>query len=301
MTKWTARDMPDLTGRVAVVTGANSGLGFETSLELARHGAHVVLACRDETRGREALGRITAQVPDASLELALLDLADLTSVRKFADAFFAERDRLDVLVNNAGIMALPERRTTADGFEMQFGVNHLGHFALTGLLLPVLVKSSARVVSVTSFAHRMGRITWDDLHSERGYRKWSVYGHSKLANVLFTLELDRRARAAGTGVVAAVAHPGFAATHLQDNTSFSPLRVFAQSPAEGARPVLYAAVAPDVTGGEFFGPDRFFGLRGHPQRVKAAARGRDLETARRLWEVSEELTDVAYDWSAKSS
>ncbi|MGH2729755.1 MAG: oxidoreductase [Actinomycetota bacterium] len=300
MTKWTARDIPDLTGRVAVVTGANSGLGWETSLQLARHGARVVLACRDETRGQEALGRIAAQVPDASLELALLDLSDLASVRKFADASLAERHRLDVLVNNAGIMALPERRTTADGFEMQFGVNHLGHFALTGLLLPVLLTSSARVVSVTSFAHRMGRISFDDLHSERGYRKWWVYGHSKLANVLFTFELDRRARAAGTGLVAAVAHPGFAATHLQDDTSFSPLRVFAQSPAEGALPVLYAAVAPDVAGGQFFGPDRFFGLRGHPKRVKAAARARDLGTARRLWDASEDLTGVVYDWSMSS-
>jgi NAD(P)-dependent dehydrogenase (short-subunit alcohol dehydrogenase family) len=302
MTKWTATDIPDLGSRVVVVTGANSGLGFETALELARHGAFVVLACRDETRGESALEQIRSKVPDATLRLALFDLADLASVRKFADGFLAENDRLDVLVNNAGVMALPERRTTMDGFEMQFGINHLGHYALTGLLLPALLaRPAARVVSVTSSAHRMGRIRFDDLQSAHRYRKWLVYGQSKLANVLFTFELDRRTREAPVDLVATVAHPGFAATHLQDNTSFSGFRLFAQSAAQGALPVLYAATAPNVGGGDFFGPDGFTGQRGYPTRVKAARAGRNAETARRLWGVSEELTGVAYDFGQVGS
>ena len=298
MPKWTARNIPDLHGRVGVVTGANSGLGYEIALELARHGGHVVLACRDESRGEEALARIQNEAAGSSLQLSLLDLADLASVRKFADTFLAERGALDILVNNAGVMALPQRRTTADGFEMQFGINHLGHFALTGLLLPALLtRPKSRVVTVTSTAHRMGPIHFDDLHSEHHYRKWLVYGRSKLANVLFTFELDRRARAADANLTAVVAHPGFAATHLQDGTSFSGLRVFAQSPAMGALPVLYAATASDVGGGEFYGPDRFMQQRGHPRKVGSARAARDRRSAQRLWEISEELTGVTYDFS----
>jgi len=295
MAKWTAEEIPDLGGQVAVVTGANSGLGYETALELARHGAHVVMACRDEGRGTTAREQVRAQAPSASLELSLLDLADLTSVRKFAEAFLGERGRLDVLVNNAGVMALPERRLTAEGFEMQLGTNHLGHFALTGLLLPALLaRPGARVVSVTSFAHKTGKIRFDDLQAERRYRKWRAYGQSKLANVLFTFELARRAQDADAPVVTAVAHPGFAATHLQDQTSFSGARVFAQSAAMGALPILFAATEPDVVGGEFFGPRGFMQQRGHPTRVKAARAARDPETARRLWAVSEELTGITY-------
>jgi NAD(P)-dependent dehydrogenase (short-subunit alcohol dehydrogenase family) len=299
MAKWTADHIPDLGGQVTIVTGANSGLGFETALELARHGAHVVMACRDESRGTAAVQQLNEQVPTASLELSLLDLADLSSVRKFAEGYLGERGRLDVLVNNAGVMALPERRQTADGFEMQLGTNHLGHFALTGLLLPALLaRPGARVVSVTSFAHKTGRIHFDDLQAERRYRRWGAYGQSKLANVLFTFELARRARDADADLAPAVAHPGFAATHLQDNTSFSGARIMAQSAAMGALPILYGATAPDVVGGEFFGPRGFMQQRGYPKRVKAARKARNPETADRLWAVSEELTGISYQLGA---
>ncbi len=295
MGKWSANDIPDLTGKVAVVTGANSGLGYETTMALARHGADVILACRDEKRGADALARVRTEAPGASAGLSLLDLADLTSVRKFAEGFGAERDHLDILVNNAGVMALAERRTTADGFEMQFGTNHLGHYALTGLLLPQLqARPGARVVSVTSFGHKVGRMNFDDLNWERSYRKWLAYGRSKLANILFTFELDRRARAGGSSIVAAVAHPGYANTNLQSGTSFQWSNFMAQPAAAGALPQLYAATAPDVKGGEFFGPSGLLEQRGAPKRVKAAKRAYDAETARRLWEVSEELTGVSF-------
>jgi NAD(P)-dependent dehydrogenase (short-subunit alcohol dehydrogenase family) len=295
MAKWTADDIPDLSGKTAIVTGANSGLGFETATELARHGAHVTLACRDEGRGTEALKRLQETVPEAQVELALLDLASLEAVRKFAAAWQGD---LDLLVNNAGVMALNEHRTTADGFEMQFGTNHLGHFALTGLLLPrLLARPGARVVNVSSTAHRMGRMNFDDLQAENKYRKWRAYGQSKLSNLLFTFELDRRARAAGAGLTAAAAHPGYAATNLQADTAFSWSNVFAQSAAMGALPALYAATAPDVQGGEFFGPGGLTQQKGHPKRVKAARKAYDTDDARRLWEVSETLTGVEYEFS----
>jgi NAD(P)-dependent dehydrogenase (short-subunit alcohol dehydrogenase family) len=295
MAKWTANDIPALAGKTAVVTGANSGLGYETSLALARHGAHVVLACRDEGRGTEALQRLRTELPQASTELSLLDLADLASVRKFAEGYAGERDHLDILVDNAGVMALAERRLTADGFEMQFGTNHLGHFALTGLLLPqLLARPGSRVVAVTSFGHKVGRIKFDDLQAERSYRKWLRYGQSKLANLLFIFELDRRARAAGSDLTAAVAHPGYANTNLQSGTSFQWSNFMAQSAADGALPTLYGATAPDVQGGEFFGPGGFMQQRGAPKRVKAAKKAYDTDVARRLWEVSEQLTGVTY-------
>jgi NAD(P)-dependent dehydrogenase (short-subunit alcohol dehydrogenase family) len=297
MAKWRANDIPDLTGKTAVVTGANSGLGYETALALSRHGAHVVMACRDEARGTQAVERLRGEVPNASLELSLLDLADLAAVRKFAEAYAGERDHLDILVNNAGVMALDQRRTTADGFEMQLGTNHLGHFALTGLLLPTLqARPGGRVVSVTSFGHKVGRMNFDDLQWERSYKKWLAYGRSKLANILFTFEFDRRARAAGSGVVATVAHPGYANTNLQSGTSFQWANFMAQSAADGALPQLYGATAPDVQGGEFFGPGGFMEQRGAPKRVKAAKKGYDTESARRLWEVSEQLTGVSYQF-----
>jgi NAD(P)-dependent dehydrogenase (short-subunit alcohol dehydrogenase family) len=297
MAKWTANDIPALAGKTAVVTGANSGLGYETSLELARHGAHVVLSCRDEARGTEALQRLRTELPQVSAELSLLDLADLASVRKFAEAYAGERDHLDILVDNAGVMALAERRLTADGFEMQFGTNHLGHFALTGLLLPqLLARPGGRVVAVTSFGHKIGRVNFDDLQAERKYRKWLAYGQSKLANLLFIFELDRRARAAGSGLIAAVAHPGYADTNLQAGTSFSWSNFMAQSAGDGALPTLYAAAAPDVQGGEFFGPSGFMQQRGAPKRVKAAGKAYDTDVARRLWEVSEQLTGVTYQF-----
>ncbi len=217
MAKWTAADIPDLSGREAVVTGANSGLGFQTALELARHGARVVMACRDQGRGAQAVDRVRAAAPGAQVELGALDLAELASVRRFAAWYRERRERegLDLLVNNAGVMAIPHRRT-ADGFEMQLGTNHLGHFALTGLLLPLLTaRPGARVVTVSSIAHRAGWISFGNLQRERRYERWTAYGQAKLANLLFAFELQRRADAVGVDLLSMAAHPGYAATNLQ--------------------------------------------------------------------------------------
>jgi NAD(P)-dependent dehydrogenase (short-subunit alcohol dehydrogenase family) len=306
MTPWTAGDIPPLAGRVALVTGANSGLGYETALGLARSGARVVLACRDQARGADALDRLRREVPDTGAELGRLDLANLASVETFATEFRATHDHLDILVNNAGVMAIP-RRQTADGFEMQFGTNHLGHFALTGRLIDrLLAAPAARVVTVSSMASILGRIRFDDLQGTRRYGRWSAYGQAKLANQLFALELDRRATASGTDLVSVGSHPGYAATNLQfvapamtgsgveEWVSRVGNTVFAQSAADGARPSLYAATAPSVRGGQFFGPDRLFGMRGHPKQVTFMRAARNPETAARLWAVSEELTGVEF-------
>ncbi|MGW3569236.1 oxidoreductase [Streptomyces sp. NPDC000941] len=305
MKGWTASDIPDQTGRTAVVTGANSGIGYITARELARHGAQVVLACRSEARGAEAAERIRAQAPGADVRIAPLDLADLKSVRAFAAEH--KGDRLDLLINNAGVMALPYRRT-ADGFEMQFGVNHLGHFALTGLLLPKLLEAGpgARVVSVSSFMHMLGTVDPRDLNMERKYGRWTAYARSKTANLLFVHELSRRLRAADTRLTAAAAHPGYASTNLQTAASkmegrrgtqrFMEIgnRFFAQSPDNGALPTLYAATAPDVHQDDFFGPP--FGMwRGTPTRSARAKWTRDDKAGRGLWAASERLTGVRYD------
>jgi NAD(P)-dependent dehydrogenase (short-subunit alcohol dehydrogenase family) len=302
---WTASDIPELGGRRAIVTGANSGLGLEIALELARHGARVVLACRDTGKGDEAARGISAAVSEANVEVARLDLAELASVREFAEAHSG--DGLDLLVNNAGVMALP-RRVTRDGFEMQLGTNHLGHFALTGLLLPALLeRPGARVVTMSSGAHQMGRIRFDDLQGERRYQRWLAYGQSKLANLLFAFELARRAALADLDLTSVAAHPGYAATNLQlagpqmegsglkERLAKLGNRVFAQSSAQGALPALYAASMPGVVGGEYFGPDRVGGMRGNPARAQTNRAARDPELARRLWTVSEELTGVRYD------
>ena len=294
---WTASDIPDLTGRAAIVTGANSGIGFHTALELARHGARVTLAVRDPGRGADALARLLHEVPTADAELGRLDLADQASVRDFAAAY--RGDGVDLLVNNAGIMAVPLRRT-AEGWESQFATNHLGHFALTGLLLLALLAAAApRVVVVSSSAHRVGRIEFDDLMGERRYSRWGAYAQSKLANLLFARELSRRAD--GTLLVAA-AHPGYAATNLQRGQGSRLLegamaignRLVAQSDAQGAWPQLYAATMPDVRPDDYWGPG-FFEVRGHPRRVDRAPAAQDDVVAHRLWQVSETLTGVAYD------
>jgi NAD(P)-dependent dehydrogenase (short-subunit alcohol dehydrogenase family) len=304
---WTANDIPDLSGRAALVTGANSGLGYHTALELARHGAEVFLACRSRPKAEAAAAAIRAEVPGAALELLALDLAELASVRAAAGDFAKRREALHLLVNNAGVMALPALRT-ADGFERQFGVNHLGHFALTGLLIDLLARAGgARVVIVSSLMHRFGRLRFDDLHAERrSYGRWGAYCQSKLANLLFALELDRRLRAASIDVVAAAAHPGYAATELQgagariEGSRFKAwfMRVgnalLGQPAAQGALPTLYAATASDVRGGDFFGPRGFAALRGAPGRAAASARARDLEAAARLWAASAEATGVAF-------
>lgn len=300
---WGCADIPRLNGRSYVVTGANSGLGYHTALEFARHGGQVILACRNVERGETAVRRIRQEAPDARLEVMALDLGDLASVRAFVQALGAHYPRIAGLVNNAGVMAIP-RATTADGFEMQLGVNHLGHFALTGLLLPRLLHTDgARVVTLTSMVHLAGRMRFDDLQSERRYDKWAAYSQSKLANALFGLELDRRLRAAGAAARSVVCHPGYAATNLQHvgpRLAGSALMAgvmrlsnsfFAQSAASGALPSLYAATASEVQGGQLIGP-RVLGYVGAPRVQRAARLAYDTELAARLWDVSCELTGV---------
>jgi NAD(P)-dependent dehydrogenase (short-subunit alcohol dehydrogenase family) len=304
---WTADDIPSQVGKTFIVTGANSGIGYEAALQLAGKGAHVVLACRDQGKGRAAAASIAAAHPAATVAVMELDLADLKSVRRFADAVRAEYPAVHGLCNNAGVMAIPYRRT-ADGFEMQFGTNHLGHFALTGLLLErLLATPGARVVSVSSNAHKFGSMRWDDLQWERGYRKWFAYSQSKLANLLFALELQRRLEAADAAAISVACHPGYAATNLQSagpRMQGSSLgegimtlanRLFAQSAAMGALPTLYAATAPDVSGGDYIGPDGLGEQWGHPRKVSPNARSRDPAAQRRLWEISEQLTGVRYE------
>lgn len=288
-TPWAAADMPDQTGRTFVVTGANSGLGAETARALVGAGAQVVMASRNTAKAEEVAARI-----GGSTRVERLDLADLDSVHDFA----ARVGDIDVLVNNAGVMAVPLKRT-AQGFEMQIGTNHLGHFALTGLLLP---RISDRVVTVSSFMHRAGKIDLDDLTWEkRRYQRWAAYGQSKLANLLFARELDRRLRASGSAVRSLAAHPGYAATELQSHTEsvqdqFMAVgnRIMAQSAADGALPTLYAATMPTVGGGEFYGPTGLAGMRGFPGRSPSSKAGRDQAVAAQLWDLSEKLTGINY-------
>ncbi|MFD9128530.1 oxidoreductase [Kitasatospora sp. NPDC059571] len=298
--KWTAARIPDLTGRTFLVTGANSGLGLATTRELAGHGAHVVLAVRDEAKGRRAVADITGAHAGASLEVRRLDLADLDSVKAFAAAVRADGLPVDVLVNNAGVMA-PPRGLSPQGHEQQFAANHLGHFALTGLLLDLLQQGrDPRVVTVTSDLHRGGRIHFDDLTGAAKYAPMEFYRQSKFANVVFGLELDRRLRAAGSPVRSLLAHPGYTATNLQTSgptgltKAFASLgnRLLAQDVTMGALPQLYAATAPEAESGRLYGPDGWRQLRGYPAPVGPDRAASDPETARRLWHLSEELTGV---------
>ena len=295
MAGWQANDIGDLAGTVAVVTGANAGLGYETALALAAHGAHVVVAARDPRKGDDARRAIAAEVSGARLEPGHLDLADLASVEAFATAFLDAHPTLDILVNNAGARLLAQRTLTADGFETQFGINHLGHFALTARLLPALLaRPGARVVTVTSIEHYWAHLDFDDLQSERKYSK-SAYGRSKLANLLFTHELQRRADAAGRALVSVAAHPGWADTTPIGGAALVKLtQLVGQPAARGALPSLYAATAPDVVGGDLIAPGGPGHLRGYPVKIGGARRGRDPSSARRLWEVSTELTGVTY-------
>ena len=282
--------------------GGNSGLGFETTKALAGAGAHVILACRNTEKGEPAASEIRAGDPDADIEVAELDLASLDSVRSFADRVRADHPTIDLMVNNAGVMA-PPRGETADGFELQLGTNHLGHFALTAQLIGSLGGDDPRVVTVSSGAHRFGSIDFEDLQRERRYIRWRAYGQSKLANLLFAYELDRRLRAAGSPIKSVAAHPGYAATNLQ--FAAPPLldrivmtvsnKVIAQSAAMGALPQLYAATYPGLEGGTYVGPDGIGEQRGHPKPVGSSGAARNEETARRLWEVSEELTGVSFE------
>ncbi len=302
-TKWTTEQIPDQTGRTAVVTGANSGLGLVCARELARAGASVVLACRSAERGAAAVETISQAVPGAQLELASLDLGSLASVEAFAERFRSTHDGFELLLNNAGVMA-PPRRVTADGFELQFGTNLLGHFALTGRLLGALEgRADARVVTLSSIAHRTGRIDFDDLQSERRYSRWRAYGQSKLADLLFALELDRRLRAAGSAVKSLAAHPGYAATNLQSAAVPTLDRLvmvvtnalLAQSADRGALPSLYAATEPGLEGGLYIGPGGPGEFRGSPRPASPNRAARDEAVAARLWTVSEELTGVRFE------
>lgn len=294
MSKWTAADIPDQTGRVAVVTGANTGLGYETASALAAKGAHVVLAVRNLDKGKAAATLIGRRTPDAEVSLQELDLGSLSSIQEAAEALKAKYDRIDLLINNAGVMA--PKSTTRDGFELQFGTNHLGHFALTGRLLDrLLTTPGSRVVTVSSLGHRSGRIQFDDLQSERSYSQMRAYGQSKLANLMFTYQLQRQLT--GTHTIAAAAHPGSSNSELSRNLpgvvklAFRPMF---QSTEMGALPTLRAATDPAVLGGQYYGPGRLREMRGHPKVVASSDRSHDVEVQRRLWSVSEELTGVSF-------
>jgi len=303
--KWTTDNIPDLTGKVIIVTGANSGLGYEDAKEFALKGAQTILACRDVDKAQAALAQIQAEIPDAQAEVMQLDLASLESVHRFAEAFIEKYDRLDVLVNNAGIMMCPYTRTE-DDFESQFGTNHLGHFALTGLLIDLLRKTNgSRVVNVSSVGHRFGKMDYDNLMYEdgKGYSATKAYGRSKLANLLFTYELQRRFEAAGVNTIVVAAHPGYSNTNLdryiKDKWYFRLLRpvldrLIMQSAAMGVLPTIRAAVDPNVTGGQYYGPKGFLQQRGYPVVVNSNKASHNMADAQQLWQVSEQLTGVHY-------
>jgi len=302
---WSAKDIPDLNGKTILITGANSGLGLEAARMLAKKGAEIVLACRRPSAAADAVATIRKETPNAKLEVLELDLASLDSVRKAAAAFRSKHSRLDILINNAGIMAIP-RRETADGFEMQLGTNHLGHYAFTGLLVDTLVATpGSRVVNVASMAHRTGRMNFDDLHGKKRYSKWGAYGQSKLANLLFTLELAKRLQSKGASTIALAAHPGYAATNLQSvgpqmekssiGTKMMEIgnALFAQSAEAGALPIVRAAVDPAAKPNDFYGPG-IAGAWGAPKHNSRASAAKNPTSAQKLWEASSAATGIAY-------
>lgn len=314
---WKAADIPPQAGKRVIITGANSGIGYHAALKLARKGAHVVLACRDREKGEAALVGLNTEAPGASLELAILDLASLASVREFAGNELAQRRPLHILINNAGVMAPPRRLETADGFELQFGTNVLGHFALTGLLLPALELAAAgsalestgrpRIVTIASIAHKRGRINLDDLQFTRNYAPMKTYQQSKLANLMLAFELDRRLRAASSPIMSVAAHPGVAHTPLFSKGDYSAtekaarkllgevIEILLNTDAEGALPTLYAATSPDATDGGYYGPQGFQEMRGeHVGPAKIAPQARDTAVATNLWKICEDLTGVIF-------
>ena len=305
---WTKENVPSQQGRIAVVTGANGGLGLETTRVLAQKGAKVVMACRNQDKARKAIIQIKQDAPEAELVLAPLDLSDLQSVRAFSTSLHRDcPEGIDLLINNAGVMAIP-RKETKDGFEMQLGINHLGHFALTSLLLDLLAnRPNARVVTVSSNAHKMGRLNFDDLHSTTRYNKWRAYGQSKLANLLFTYELARRFDAKKLPLLATAAHPGYASTDLSSVgpsmagsflmsklTTLSDA-LLAQTAQMGALPTLFAATDPSVQNGDYIGPDGFMEMRGHPKKVTSNTTSHDVQLAVRLWERSVKETGQDFE------
>lgn len=308
MNPWSVADIPPQNGKLAVVTGATGGLGYETALALARAGADVLVTGRNAEKGRVAIEQIKRAVPSAKVRFAMLDLASLASIRAFAASMLANGRPLDLLINNAGVMDLPTRRLTEDGFELQFGTNHLSHFALTALLLPLLRKAQApRVVNVSSLAHRGGKIDFSNLQAERKYNSWAAYQQSKLANLLFTFELQRRSDACGWGLMSNGAHPGYARTELIPNgpgtgglkgIGMKVLGSFmSHSAAAGALPTLFAATSPEAAPNGYYGPNGFYELKGSVAPAKVLPQAKDQAVARKLWEVSEQLTGVK--WPAR--
>ncbi|CAA9249173.1 MAG: probable oxidoreductase/Short-chain dehydrogenase [uncultured Cytophagales bacterium] len=297
MDKWNIDQVPSQSGRVAIVTGANGGLGYETALQLAKKDVRVILACRNVPKAEKAKARIVSQYPEAQVRSMPLDVSSLREVREFAAQFGRQYDRLDLLINNAGIMMSPYQ-VTEDGFENQLATNYIGHFALTGLLLPSLARTpGSRVVTLSSLSYKWARIQFEDLHARQGYSRRKAYGQSKRACLMFAYELHRRLSAAGYGTLSVAAHPGLAKTNLDQYfpALIRPLgSLFLQPARKGALPVLYAALAQDVKGGEFIGPDGFGEMRGDPARVDSDEYSKDANVARQLWQASEAMTGVYY-------
>lgn len=295
--RWIEENIPDQSGKLVLVTGANSGLGYEVTRELALKGAIVIMACRNLEKGEEAADEIRSANPSGELRLMQLDLADLKSVKRFADEVHAEYSYLDTLVNNAGVMATPYGKTE-DGFELQFGINHLGHFALTGQLLDLLEdRPGSRIVTVSSYAHWFGWINFRDLNGEKFYYRWMAYCQSKLANLLFAYELQRRLSQHGKEAISVAAHPGSTVTNLQKHTAFFSFvnSIIGHGQEQAALSILYAATRPELVNGDYIGPDGFLGQRGFPHKARSSPHSHNASLAQRLWEVSEDLTGVQYE------
>ncbi|MBN1214795.1 MAG: SDR family oxidoreductase [Candidatus Lokiarchaeota archaeon] len=294
--KWTSNDIPNQSEKTVIVTGANSGIGYEVSRILASKGAHIIMACRNLEKANEAYNQILLENNNVSIEIMQLDLSNLGSIKKFTEDFLKKNQSLHILCNNAGVM-MPPYQKTVDGFELQFGTNHLGHFALTGLLLDKLMKTkNSRIVTQSSFVHSMGKINFNDLNWETKYKKRKSYAQSKLANLLFAYELQRRISAKNSDVLSIACHPGWSRTNLQRYTAlFRTLKFLSQKAEMGALPMLYAATSTDVEGGAYYGPDGTFGWKGYPKKVKSSKKSYNEEDAIKLWDISEKLTGITYN------